>query len=255
MQTKLTFRDRAEAQGVSRPFDILVRMSPQSRCLVAEVLSCNIDGLEEAEEQAWRIINQNLRGLQARTHTLPEQLTPFSPNNTWWDIVTRTARRIGVKFYPGMKDEEVEQLLFERLAAEFFRRNLPDEAEAIDQLAQSHPDFEQAIRGLRLSPEATRAILTSLVLATVRADQNLRDGVTNVSLWLRSHLRWVSYASMSAGLRLVHERLAGIYHTWVMRGFSGRARTNRARVCTALAVIYFQDLVERTLDEYETVRS
>jgi hypothetical protein len=27
-----------------------------------------------------------------------------------------------------------------------------------------------------------------------------------------------------------------------------------ARVCTALAVIYFQDLVDRSLDEFETVR-
>ncbi len=255
MQLKPSVRLRAEAQGVTRPFDILVRMSPQSRRLVAELLECDIDGLDDAEEQAWRIINQNLRGLQARTHTLPEQLTPFSPNNTWWDIVTRTARRIGVKFYPGMKDEEVERLLFERLAAEFYRRDLLPEAEAIDQLALSHPDFAQAIQSLRLSPEATSTVMSSLVFATVRADQGVRDGVNNVSIWLLSHLRWVSYASMSAGLRLIHERLTGIYHAWASRWAFGRAHSNRARVCTALAVIYFQDLIERTLDEFETVRS
>lgn len=254
MRTLPSCRERAEAQGVSRPFDILVRMSPQSRRLVADVLDCRIDSGMTADEQAWRIINQDLRGLQARTHTIPEQLTPFSPNNTWWDIVTRTARRLGVKFYPGMKDEEVERLLFERLAEEFLHHNLHDEAHAIEQLATDHPEFEEAIRSLRLSPGATRTVLSSMVLATLRADQSLRDGAQTLSVWIRKHLGWAFYASISSCLKLVQERLIGIYHTWALHGFTGRAHGNRDRVCTALAVIYFQDLLDRTLDEFETIR-
>ncbi len=96
------YRQLAQAQGVLRPYDILVRMHPSNRRLVADLLGCNLGPCIDPHAQAWRIINQNLRGLQARTHTLPEQLSPFARNNNWWEIVTRTARRLGVRFYPGL---------------------------------------------------------------------------------------------------------------------------------------------------------
>ena len=166
MTTPSTYRRLAQAQGVVRPFDILVRMEPAGRKLVADLLRCNLRHYETPHAQAWRIINQNLRGLQARTHTLPEQLTPFSRNNNWWEILTRTARRIGIKFYPGVGEKEVERLLFERFAEGFVKTNVSTQTDAVDSLAEGIPVLKQVMASMRLSRDATRTVLSAIAMGT-----------------------------------------------------------------------------------------
>lgn len=248
MTTPSTYRQFAEAQGVARPFDILVRMEPTGRQQVANLLRCNLRRYGTPHAQAWRIINQNLRGLQARTHTLPEQLTPFSRNNNWWEILTRTARRIGVKFYPGMGEQEIERLLFERFAERFVQTNVSSQADAVDSLADGLPLISQVMASMRLSRDATLTVLSSIAMTTARADESLRDGCAKVAEWFGGHVRWAWVMSISSGLGLVQQKLGGIYSTWASRyRLGGRSE----RVCAALAVIYFQDLVDCTLDEFD----
>jgi hypothetical protein len=245
------FRAMAAAQGVSRPFDILVRMPVASRHLIARALRCRLRETDTPEGEAWRIINQNLRGLQARTHSLPEQLSPFARNNNWWEIVTRTARHLGVQFYPGLKDEEVERLVFERFAELCVARHLQSGGDAIDFLAGTNPDFHRAIQSLRLSANGNRTVLGAILFATVRADENVRYGAKLVGDWIRERSRWSWAVSISSGLRLLQQKLTEIYDTWVTRW--QEHGSNLARVSAALAVIYFQDLVDRTLEEFELV--
>lgn len=255
MLSRTDLRNAARRQGVERPYEILLRMAPESRRIVADVLGCRIDGEQSAEEQAWRIINESLRGLQARTHSLQAQLTPFSRNHNWWEIVTRAANWLGIRWYPGLKDEEVERLVFERFAAAFVENNLSCDSDAIESLVVRNTDFDHAIRALRLSRDGTRTVWSALVLGTLRADQGLRDGVAKIGDWLCHHLRWAWPAPLSSGLRLLHQRLAGVFHAWVSRGGVEPRSRNAQRVCTALALIYFQDLVDRTLAEVETARA
>lgn len=255
MRPKPDFRELAARQGVERPFGILTRMAPEARRLVADVLGCSLGPSEDPDEQAWRIINQNLRGLQARTHSLQAQLTPFSRNHTWWEIVARAARWVGIRVQPGISDEVLERMVFERLADMFVQRNLRTESEVLDALSDTNSDFDRALHHLSLGRNGARAVWSALVMATVRADQSLRDGAWKIGDWLCAGLRWAWPAPLTTGLRLLQQRLAGVYHAWASRGFFGTPRKNSARVCTALAVILFQDIVERTLDEVETLRS
>ena len=259
MRSPRSFRDRARRQGVERPFDILMRMSPASRRIVADVLDCRVDGVDDAEEQSWRIINESLRGLQARTHSLQAQLTPFSRNHNWWEIVTRAAGWLGIRWYPGLKDEGVERLVFERFAESFVAENLhhgTDEGtDELESVVVHNTDFDLAIRALRLSRNGNRTVWSALVMGTMRADQSLRDGASKIGDWLCHHLRWAWPAPMSSGLRLLQQRLAGVFHAWVSRAQVLPRSRNARRVCTALALIYFQDLLDRTLAEVETARA
>jgi hypothetical protein len=188
-----------------------------------------------------------LRGLQARTHTLPEQLSPFSRNNNWWEIVTRTAHRQHIRFYPGVSETEVERLVFERFAASFAAASAPPELEAVDSVATADPVLPQLMRALRLSRAASRSVLSGLALATGRADGALRDGCQRLAQWFRRHLRWSWALSISQGLQLLHPKLTDLFASWI--DWSRRVDAT-ARISAVVAIIYFQDLVDRTLDEY-----
>jgi hypothetical protein len=256
MADRSPHRAFAESQGVLRPFEILLRMPPEGRRLIAETLDCPLRARTDPEAEAWAIINRDLRGLQARTHHITEQLSPFSRNNNWWEIVTRTARRCGVKFYPGLKDEEVERLLFEHLS-DLFVSHLPkDDIEAVDRIAETNPDFYQAIQSLRLSRNGMRAVLSAIAMATARTGDGLRDGAVKAGEWIRDWSRSHSWTfSVSAGLQLLRQKLTEVYRAWESRGLGEPLAGNTGKVCAALAAIFLQDLVDRTLDEFDTIRA
>jgi hypothetical protein len=242
----------AQAQGVERPFRILVRMPEGSRLLVGRLLGCHLRAGEAAEQQAWRLINQNLRGLQARTHHVFEQLTPFSPNNTWWHIVTRTARRCGLRFYPGLKDEEVERLLFDHFASEYVKRFVASAEDLDRMLAELDPNLGRAIASLDLSPDGTRVLVASL-MRTAAPNADPREGANRLADWLRRAMPRSWMTSISLGLRVLQQRLGGIYESWVSFGLVPWAHRNHRKVSTALAVIYLHDLVDRTREQFEFV--
>jgi hypothetical protein len=254
MSVKSAPRLLAESQGVVRPFEILLRMPAESRRLIAQTLDCPLAAEGDPETEAWSIINRDLRGLQARTHNITEQLSPFSRNNNWWEIVTRTAARCGLKFYPGLKDEEVERLLFEHLADLFVSRLPNDDLEAVDRIADANPEFFQAMRSLRLSRNGTRAVLSAIALAASMTGGSIRDGAAKAGEWLREHggsHAWTT--SVAAGLRMLRHELTVIYGAWKSRGLAEPPVGNTGKVCAALAAIFLQDLVDRTLEEFEAV--
>lgn len=236
-----------------RPFQILTSMPAEGRRLLAHTLGCELQ-TSDPEAQAWRLINRNLRGLQARTHSLPELLSPFSRNNNWWEIVTRTAKARGIRFYPGLRDEEVERLLFEHLAHLFVQQQLPHGTaqHALDELAEANPELHEALQSLRLSCDGTRAVMSAMLLAAMH-DGGLREGVRKATEWIRQRVRWPWRVSIRSGLYLLQQRLCDIYAAWIAQGFCKPGANNLARVSAALAVIYFQDLVDRTIAEFELV--
>jgi hypothetical protein len=246
--------DLAKAQGVERPFRILLRMPAASRRLIARLLGCHLRSDDGPEEQAWRLINQNLRGLQARTHRLHEQLTPFSRNNNWWEIVSRTARRCGLDIYPGLKDEEVERLLFDHLADEYVRRHVRDGEDPERFLIELHPNLGRAIASLGLSRTGTDALVATLLRAATEDQSDPREGTNRITDWLRRAMPWSWTTSITTGLRLLQQRLGDIYEAWARQGLP-RGSNNYRRVGTVLAVLYLHDVVERTLEQFDLVGS
>jgi hypothetical protein len=262
---------QVEDQGVGRPFRILLRMPEANRQALGRLLGCRIDRGDLPEAQAWRLINQNLRGLQARTHRLHETLTPFSRNNNWWEIVTRTARGLGLRFYPGLKDEEVERLLFDHLAAEFVRHHERAGDDPDRFLAELHPNLGRAIASLGLSRTGQRALVATLLRAAAsdpRAGRDAgrsrlednglelgdpREGHNRIADWLRKAMPWTWATSISTGLRLLQHRLGEVHEAWTRTILRSRRTGNYTKVATALAVIYLHDVIERTAEQFDLI--
>jgi len=248
------------AQGVERPFHILVRMPEASRLALGRLLGCTLVAGDPAEVQAWRLINENLRGLQARTHWLHEQLSPFARNNNWWEIVTRTARRLGLPFYSGMKDEEVERLLFDHLAAEFVHQHVRSGDDHDRFLAELHPNLGRAIASLGLSHDGTQMLVAALLRAAAGAAADAadaavdpREGHNRLGDWLRRAMPWTWTTSICLGLRLLQQRLGDVLEALAVRTGRTLRGDNYARVGTALVVIHLHDVVERTLEQFDVV--
>lgn len=253
MNRRHDIHSQVRAQGVERPFEVLLRMPEHSRLLLGQLLQCDLQPGEPAESQAWRLINQNLRGLQARTHSLPEQLSPFSRNSNWWEIVTRTAHRCGLRFYPGLKDEEVERLLFEHFAAQFARQQVGEDSQQL--LAELHPTLKAAISSLGLSNAGKRVLVATLLRGVAGGQDDAREGMNRLTDWLRSALPWSWTTSISQGLGLLQQRLHDICRAWIAQGMLSFARTNHGKVGTALVLIHLHSLVERTRDQFDLLGS
>lgn len=85
-------RDQAKAQGMERPFLLLVSMSPSMRNQVACILGWTIittDYFGDPHHEAWDIINRSRNGLQARANQSYETLNPMAHNCTWYDVLRR----------------------------------------------------------------------------------------------------------------------------------------------------------------------
>lgn len=249
MKRRRELQNLVRAQGVERPFDILRHMPERSRLLLGQLLHCDLQPGESAEFQSWQLINQNLRGLQARTHSLPEQLSPFARNNNWWDIVTRTARHCGLRFYPGLNDEDVERLLFEHFAEQFVQQLDDDREQGL--LAELHPTLEAAINSLGLSEAGRRALLATLLRGIGDGHADAREDMNRLRDWLRAALPWSWTTSVSQGLGLLQQRLHDICRAWIAQGTMSWARTNYGKVGTALVVIHLHALIEHTREQFE----
>ncbi len=97
---------------------------------------------------------------------------------------------------------------------------------------------------LRLSRDATRGLLAALA----RANGGLREGCQRIADWFRSPLRWTWAVSIGSGLRILQQKLTDVFAGWTE---FGRAAGSAARIGAAVSVIYFQDLMDTALDEFE----
>ncbi len=231
----MSYRELAKSQGVERPFEILLRMDPQSRAEIAKVLCLELRQTDP-DAQAWEIINRDGRGLQARTHWLQERLSPFARNNNWWEIVTRSARWLRVPFYPGLSEKELERLVFESIAERFVSALHPEELAHLDEHLAQEPFFVDSLEASGFSTNAMRLILCGLA----------QNGPESAPL----------FPSVSRGLSGLLTRMREIYAHWHNLFPSRRIfGTNEWRLAIALCALYLQSTVEECLEEFQSLRS
>jgi hypothetical protein len=236
--------ESAEKQGVARPFAILSRMPAGVRREIASILGIYFRRPDEGpERESWDIINRDLRGLQARTHRLPETISPFSRNNNWWEIVTRTARRLRIRFDPGLPDRGVERLIFERVAAAVVDRLQPETLAALDRLIEGCPGLMRALASVPLSPDGVRLVMAGIVASTAAPAETLAQRLNRrlgAELWI---------PTVSRGLTFLLERLEQIVRGW--RELPAFDRLRARPVATVLAALYLHDAVLESLERFE----
>jgi len=240
----------AHEQGVVRPFTILLSLPQSARSHLAAVLGIRLRPERETpEEQAWRIINADLRGIQARSHGPREQLVPMARNHNWWEILLAAARRLKLRIYPGLSEREVERLVFEEIA-ERVVRGLPEaEVARLDRTAIEQPALVAALANLGLSKNGLRLVLAGIHrLARIGQKMQPEEPVFRT--------RMGALQSLSRALRLVKERFGGLVVAWTsMDALRKVIGDPRARFLAVLMALYFHNLLEEGLDEVELLKA
>ncbi len=206
--------------------------------------------------EAWAIINRDLRGLQARTHRLAERVSPFARNNTWVEIVQRTARRLGVDPCVLTSVREVERRIFERVAEVAVSRLPREELRELDRLSEASPGFYLALSALRISKNGVRFVLTGLSHLAALAGTGTRAGSLQLGHWLNRRIHAVSLPpSVTRGLALVDALCRALVVAWrnlpVLRDIGPR---NWRVIATVLAAIHFQSVLAEDLEDYRFAR-
>lgn len=243
-----SYRERAYREGVQRPFEILVGMAPGARREIGDILGCRLRAEASPEAEAWSIINHDLRGLQARTHHLAEKMSPFSRNNNWWEIVTRTASRMKIRFYPGIRDVDVEQLIFEHASAAAMRRWQAQDRE-LQKIASVNRSLTESLSYV-LPPNVARFVLYACACRSAKRDaERHEERISRALAWMSEHFVPPALTfSMAAGLRFLRERFREIVRFWRDSDAFGARGSSQGKLVSAIAAIYLFDLVQRELD-------
>ncbi|MBN1421965.1 MAG: hypothetical protein JXP34_24545 [Planctomycetes bacterium] len=254
-----SFSGKAKLQGVERPFEILRSMGTHVRERLAELLGLRIppEKRGDPDAESWIIINRDRRGLQARTHLLPETISPFARCNNWWEILSRTARWLVIRFYPGVSEYAVERMILERTAQLAVSELPKDEVSSLDELAGRLSGFRMTMATLELSEDAMRLILAALWRAYRQAGEGTREGVAQAAAWINEKIQAHGFMpTITRGLQFLRESMDKMYDYWEDLCLKGCRRGTRVRkLALAISTIHLQDILERGLCEHETTRT
>jgi hypothetical protein len=215
---------------------------------------------DDPARQSWRILNRDRIGLQARTHHLLQMASPFARNNGWREILVSTARRHGLAFDPDMRETDIEKIIFEHVADRLVAGMARSELLELDGLIDASPALVHALSSINLSQNAMRIVFKGLrrsdmIEVAVRGPDPAPSPSPAVEFGQRIH-RYLGAPfwgpSISRGIRLVRERLSFVSSA-LCDACLALAR-GRHRVLPAISLIYLQDLVDASLDEFESVR-
>ncbi len=249
----------ARRQGVLRPFEALAAMPSSLRNRVARVLGVRLDRQKgDARAEAWRIVNADLRGLQARSHRLDRTLLPLR-NHNWWEILLSTGSRLGLEVYPGLSEREVERLVFDRFARRLVDALESAELEILDLVQRDTPAFSDALDRLALSSEGRFAVLAGLhrvAQAAPPEDLAADSASRRTAAFLRAGIdRAGVLQSASRSLRFLRDALPPLVSAWeavtVVR--ETPARSARA-LAVALGAVHLFGVVSEVVEEVEALR-
>ncbi|MFO0981839.1 MAG: hypothetical protein U1E76_08880 [Planctomycetota bacterium] len=240
-----SYRQRAYREGVQRPFEVLASMTPGARVEIADILGCRLRTGSSPEAEAWSIINHDLKGLQARTHHLAEKMSPFARNNNWWEIVTRTASRMKIRFYPGIRDVDVEELIFEHASRAAMQRWRSDRTK-LNAFATQNRSLIESLSYV-LPPNVARFVL--FACACRGAGSRHDERFSRALAWVSEHFVPPALTfSMAAGLRFLREGFREIVRFW--RDSDAFGASSEGKLVAAIAAIYLFDLVQRELEGF-----
>jgi uncharacterized protein YaaW (UPF0174 family) len=91
------YKKEALEAGMIRPFLYLVSMDPAGRNEVASRLGWSLlvqDYFGDPHQEAWDIINSDVKGLQARSHESYETLNPLARDSNWYEVLYRVSEEV-----------------------------------------------------------------------------------------------------------------------------------------------------------------
>lgn len=256
-QDPKTWARLAAAQGVRRPYEALTGMPAPLRLRLSALLGVRLDRAGgDPRAEAWRLLNADLRGLQARSHYPDRTLLPRR-NHNWWEILLAAAARLGLDVYPGLSEREVERLVFDRTARRLLDGLETAELEVLDLVARDAPAFSDALDRLGLSSDGRYAVLAALHRVAQASTPASTDSASRRSAaYLRAGVERAGVLqSPSRALRFLRDALPLIVAAWdataVARGSPPRAARPLG---LALAAVHLFGVVVEAVEEVEALR-
>ncbi len=243
--------ERARFEGVFRPFQILSVMATDLRTELAKWLGVAFRRPGEAIVEAWEIIHRDRLGLQARTHSLSEIISPLARNNNWSEILLRTAARLRIPVDPSLPAQKIEKAIFDHLSRNFVSTLGADGEKAVEDLSDRAPALTYCLATSGLSWNGIRMVLAGILHATERAGWKTADGVLRAADWINERVAaGAVLPSVSRGLSAVRSILREAFLGWRESGFLDRIlRGQERRTVPVIATIYLEAAVDENLDE------
>ena len=212
----------------------------------------------EPRAEAWRILNANMRGLQARSHRPDRTLLPLR-NHNWWEILLATASRLGLSIYPGLSEREVERLVFERTARALTDALEKAEIEVLELVAREASAFSDALDRLALSAESRALVFAALhrIAQATPPETGAGDSASKrTAAFLRARTDGAGMLhSTSRALRFLRDALPLATVAWEAIAVSRETPHRSARPSAlALAALYLFGAVSEVVEETEALR-
>ncbi|HYC78189.1 MAG TPA: hypothetical protein VEI02_11235 [Planctomycetota bacterium] len=249
----------ARMQGVHRPFDLLASAAPSLRERMAQCLGVRLGrAASDPRREAWVLINADLRGLQARSHSPDRVLLPRR-NHNWWEILLAAARRLGLDVYPGLSEREVERLVFDRTARLLVEGLEAAEREVLDLVARETPSFTDAFDRLNLSDDGRALVLAAfhrIAQATPCADAEAVSSSRRSAAYLRAGLERAGVMpSASRSLRYLRDGLPKAFAAWTAVAAARNLLPRASRpLALCLAALHLHGAVTECVEELEALR-
>ena len=199
----MDYRELARAEGVERPFDILLAAGSEIRANVAQQLGIELGQPASPEAAAWTIIGANRKGLQARAHPYWRSGLPLR-NYTWREILQYVAKERKIKEVAGLSEEGLETAITEQYVDECMAKLTDAERAELGELDGYLPAVFDMLKQQGKSPKVMRwvlsGVLTEVEKAGFRAYINVVKGTAFLNRKLGSK---IAMRTASQSLKLV----------------------------------------------------
>lgn len=182
----VNFSKLAMDQGVTTPFYALRRMEQEQRHEIADFLEIEFDEDsvdDPAGAEAWKIVNADHYGLQARTSEWYESLNPFA-TNSWRDILNAVAEALELDLPEHLDDGAVEAAIAEEVAELTLDQMEDDDVAQIDELMTLEPGFVERLRSTGLRPNTTKMVLSGVFQAAKAGGFGTYITAVQAAAWL-----------------------------------------------------------------------
>lgn len=201
-----SFYDMAKEQKVLRPYNILKSMEQNARHEMATHLGFRFEpsSIGDPSAEAWEIINCNLKGLQARSHSWYETLNPFAGNSSWLDILQRVADFCEISYSKYTSEADLEYLICEYLALKAFEQLSDEEKKELDEFSMMEPEYIKKIQKAGFGPIMTKLIVKGTFAAAKAGGFGTYITAVKAAAWLNRNLgTTIVMSSVTTGLKAV----------------------------------------------------
>lgn len=257
------FERWAEQNGVQRPFQALCEMDAASREQIAEMLNVDLNDIcmidlfstgeyeqkNDARSEACLIIEQDRKGIQARSHSTLRTINPFAEDHTWREVLVSIIEEFKIECGAIWRktEEQLESVIFNYFADQEWQAKDEGEREEIDTFIREQPELIDRLKRAGIDQKKRRWVVNVLFQAAKRGRFNTYITAVKVAGQMNRIIGTkVMMKTVTKGLATVLRTVNVALWAWlvwdVLAFFFG---SSRKRLIPVIALIHQHYLLEK----------